>query len=63
MCGTEYYSIHKKEMVLADDKYNTHASLKAIKEQRLGKYTAMDPAERKGVQALIDAITTLAGNG
>ena len=23
MCGTEYFSIHKKQMVLADDKYQT----------------------------------------
>lgn len=59
ICGTEYFSIHKKEMVLADDKYNTQASMKAIKEERLGKYMVMDPAERKWVQALIDAVTTM----
>lgn len=59
MCGSEYFSIHKKEMVLTDDKYQTLASLKAIKEERMEKYLAMDPAERTGVQALIDAVAAL----
>ena len=58
-CDAEYFSIHKKEMVLADDKYNTQASLKAVKENRLGKYAGLDPAERKGVQSLIDTVTTM----
>mmetsp|Transcript_21460 Transcript_21460/g.53252 ORF Transcript_21460/g.53252 Transcript_21460/m.53252 type:complete len:504 (-) Transcript_21460:511-2022(-) len=60
MCGTEFFSIHgAKEMVLADDKYSTHASLKSIKDNHLGRYLAMDPAERKGVQALLDTIAQL----
>ena len=70
MCATEYFSIHKKEMILAADSgggggggvggaYDTRASLKAIREERMGKYQGVDPSERKNVQALIDCVTTI----
>lgn len=35
------------------------ASMKALKAERMAKYLAMDPADRKGVQALLDTITSL----
>ena len=59
MCATEYFSIHKKEMILVDGAYDTKASLRAIREERMGKYEGVDPAERKKVQALIDCVTTM----
>jgi hypothetical protein len=51
MCGTEYFSIHKSGMVLADERYSTAASLKSIKATHLARYEAMEPAARAGVQA------------